>query len=138
MEQGHLLIYVDSTMREPLSPGPMSRVWLVELPFQAGFYLYSRTHPTFGGRDTRRTQRTTLWSQSLLLPLAGFQDQSFPQLAHQAQSEPSPQPTAGFCLAMGAHAPWGAASQVAGFPVWGDFCLLRIGSRQAWVVCHLC
>lgn len=141
MEQGHLLMYVDSTMRKPLSPGPVSGCGLWNFPFRLASASTQGPTPLLGEEipGVCVGQSTALWSQSLLPPLAGFQgSKSFPQLARQAQTEPLHQPTSGFCLAVGVHAPRGAASQVAGLPVWGDSCLLGTGSRQVWVVCHLC
>lgn len=95
----------------------MGRVWLVELPIQAGFCLYSRTHPTFGGGGTRRMYRSEDNFVESVSPTFSRVpgSMSFPQLALQAQTEASPQPTAGFCLAMGAPAPWELLPRWLGF-----------------------
>lgn len=97
--------YVDSAIRKPLSPGPMGRVWFHwNFPFSLASASIQGPTPLLGEGVTGIC-RSILWSQSLLLPLGGFQGSKlFPQLVHQAQTEPSPQSTAGFCLAMGAFA----------------------------------
>lgn len=86
--------------------------------------------------------RSTLWSQSLLPPLGGFQgSKSFPQLVHQARTEPSPQSTAGFCLAKGAHAAWGAASphgRASCCVCVGGFLFVGKGQQPGVGACHLC
>lgn len=112
--------------KDPVSRAYGQGVASVELPVQAGFCVYSRTHPTFGERVPGICvgQRTSLWSQSLLPTFRGVsRDQShFPNLHTKHRLRPFPSLLLAFAWL------WGLTLRGELLPTWPGF--LFVGNGQ--------